>query len=45
MPYSGGTPAIINEMMGKRVGLVFEAYSRTKWTPIVQQIAGQTEKK
>jgi hypothetical protein len=26
VPYSGGTPAIINEMMGKRVGLVFEAY-------------------
>jgi tripartite-type tricarboxylate transporter receptor subunit TctC len=27
VPYTGGTPAIINDMMGKRVGLVFEAYS------------------
>jgi tripartite-type tricarboxylate transporter receptor subunit TctC len=27
VPYTGGTPAIINDMMGKRVGLVFDAYS------------------
>jgi len=27
VPYTGGTPQIINDMMGKRVGLVFEAYS------------------
>jgi tripartite-type tricarboxylate transporter receptor subunit TctC len=27
VPYTGGTPAIINDMMGKRIGLVFEAYS------------------
>src|SRR5262249_60815882 len=27
VPYTGGTPAIINDMMGKRVGVVFEAYS------------------
>ncbi len=27
VPYTGGTPAIINDMMGKRLGLVFEAYS------------------
>ncbi len=27
VPYTGGTPAIINDVMGKRVGLVFEAYS------------------
>jgi len=27
VPYTGGTPQIINDMMGKRVGLVFEGYS------------------
>jgi tripartite-type tricarboxylate transporter receptor subunit TctC len=27
VPYTGGTPAILNDIMGKRVGLVFEAYS------------------
>jgi tripartite-type tricarboxylate transporter receptor subunit TctC len=27
VPYTGGTPQIINDMMGKRVDLVFEAYS------------------
>jgi len=27
VPYTGGTPQIINDMMGKRVSLVFEAYS------------------
>jgi tripartite-type tricarboxylate transporter receptor subunit TctC len=27
VPYTGGTPAIINDIMGKRVGLVFDAYS------------------
>jgi tripartite-type tricarboxylate transporter receptor subunit TctC len=27
VPYTGGTPAIINDIMGKRVNLVFEAYS------------------
>ena len=27
VPYTGGTPAIINDIMGKRVGMVFEAYS------------------
>jgi tripartite-type tricarboxylate transporter receptor subunit TctC len=27
VPYTGGTPQIINDMMGQRVGLVFEAYS------------------
>src|SRR5262249_17013198 len=27
VPYTGGTPAIINDMMGQRVGVVFEAYS------------------
>jgi tripartite-type tricarboxylate transporter receptor subunit TctC len=27
VPYTGGTPAIINDIMGRRVGLVFEAYS------------------
>jgi tripartite-type tricarboxylate transporter receptor subunit TctC len=27
VPYTSGTPQIINDMMGKRVGLVFEAYS------------------
>jgi tripartite-type tricarboxylate transporter receptor subunit TctC len=27
VPYTGGTPAILNDIMGKRVGMVFEAYS------------------
>jgi tripartite-type tricarboxylate transporter receptor subunit TctC len=27
VPYTGGTPAILNDIMGKRVGLIFEAYS------------------
>jgi tripartite-type tricarboxylate transporter receptor subunit TctC len=27
VPYSGGTAQIINDMMGKRVGLVLDAYS------------------
>jgi tripartite-type tricarboxylate transporter receptor subunit TctC len=27
VPYSGGTAQIINDIMGKRVGLVFDAYS------------------
>src|SRR5215472_4295637 len=27
VPYTAGTPAILNDMMGNRVGLVFEAYS------------------
>ena len=27
VPYSGGTAQILNDIMGKRVGLVFEAYS------------------
>ena len=27
VPYTGGTPQIINDIMGKRVSLVFEAYS------------------
>lgn len=27
VPYTGGTAQIINDMMGKRVGLVFDAYS------------------
>jgi tripartite-type tricarboxylate transporter receptor subunit TctC len=27
VPYTGGTPQIINDMMGRRVDLVFEAYS------------------
>jgi tripartite-type tricarboxylate transporter receptor subunit TctC len=27
VPYTGGTPAILNDIMGKRVAMVFEAYS------------------
>ncbi len=27
VPYTGGTPQILNDIMGKRVGLIFEAYS------------------
>jgi tripartite-type tricarboxylate transporter receptor subunit TctC len=27
VPYTGATPQILNDMMGKRVGLLFEAYS------------------
>ena len=27
VPYTGGTPAILNDIMGKRVALIFEAYS------------------
>ena len=27
VPYSGGTAQVINDMMGKRVALVFDAYS------------------
>src|SRR5207237_2381730 len=27
VPYTGGTPQILNDIMGKRLGLIFEAYS------------------
>jgi tripartite-type tricarboxylate transporter receptor subunit TctC len=27
VPYSGGTPQVLNDMMGKRVGLAFDSYS------------------